>query len=269
MAKLCKCGEKALAKGLCRKCYDKAKYLANRTHCLELSKKWREANPEKARTSHDAWMLRNPEKVKEYGKRSRERIKQDPERSERQRQANKQRYENLPEEKKREMSKRASDYQKAHKDRYTARSRDRYHNDPEFNKRVKMNQARHRAKKRGAYSDGTIIKYFKHSELCAYCGKTVTFENTRHRTKSQATMDHIIPGGKGSHTIENVVTACWECNTSKNDRSLNYFLEKNFDRGEEIEIRDGKLGSHLDNTLAFILWRRVIVEGLRREGTLQ
>jgi 5-methylcytosine-specific restriction endonuclease McrA len=48
------------------------------------------------------------------------------------------------------------------------------------------------------------------NHACQYCG------NTRHLT-----LDHVIPRSKGgSHTWDNVVTACEKCNSRKSDRLL-------------------------------------------------
>lgn len=45
---------------------------------------------------------------------------------------------------------------------------------------------------------------------CQYCG-----------SKQQLTIDHVMPRSKGgTHTWDNVVTACARCNTSKGDRLL-------------------------------------------------
>jgi 5-methylcytosine-specific restriction endonuclease McrA len=46
---------------------------------------------------------------------------------------------------------------------------------------------------------------------CQYCGST-----------KHLTLDHVIPRSKGgTHTWDNVVTACERCNSTKGDRLLN------------------------------------------------
>jgi len=52
------------------------------------------------------------------------------------------------------------------------------------------------------------IVLFARSKKCAYCGTHLTFQN--------ATLDHIIPLGRGgSAGIENVTLACADCNRKK------------------------------------------------------
>lgn len=51
---------------------------------------------------------------------------------------------------------------------------------------------------------------------CVYCGVKVV--QSRQYKPNQATIDHVIPLSKGgTHTIDNVVTSCQSCNSTKSD----------------------------------------------------
>lgn len=51
---------------------------------------------------------------------------------------------------------------------------------------------------------------------CVYCGVRVV--RSKQYTPNQATIDHVIPLSKGgTHTIDNVVTACQQCNSVKSN----------------------------------------------------
>lgn len=62
---------------------------------------------------------------------------------------------------------------------------------------------------------------------CHYCGVVLDFEpNVGKAYKPDlATVDHVHPISRGgSHTWDNVVLACWACNTSKKDRTVEEWL---------------------------------------------
>ncbi len=53
-------------------------------------------------------------------------------------------------------------------------------------------------------------------DRCAYCGGT-----------ERICMDHVIPIWRGGdHAVENVVPACWKCNTWKRGKDMESWLEK-------------------------------------------
>lgn len=54
---------------------------------------------------------------------------------------------------------------------------------------------------------------------CVYCGVRVV--RTKHYAPNQATLDHVIPLSKGgTHTMDNVVTACQQCNSVKSNKDV-------------------------------------------------
>jgi len=60
----------------------------------------------------------------------------------------------------------------------------------------------------------------KHDYRCAYCGEP--FDLCR-----EPTQDHIVPISKGGdHTKSNIVPACKSCNSRKNNRPVEQFLEE-------------------------------------------
>lgn len=68
----------------------------------------------------------------------------------------------------------------------------------------------------------------QYGDDCHYCGTRMDFAR---RSKGDpfaptlATLDHVVPIARGgSHTWDNVVLACWRCNCSKRDRTLNEWL---------------------------------------------
>ena len=64
-------------------------------------------------------------------------------------------------------------------------------------------------KNRVPFSKKNIM--FRDNHTCVYCGAT---ENL--------TIDHVLPTSRGGRTtFENCVTACYECNNKKNDRTPN------------------------------------------------
>jgi hypothetical protein len=75
-----------------------------------------------------------------------------------------------------------------------------------------------RANLRKQYGDG-----------CFYCGVLMSFDRVPRGTRfpaNLATQEHVIPVAEGGpHTWENVVLACWRCNSSKKHTPLADWLE--------------------------------------------
>ncbi len=86
------------------------------------------------------------------------------------------------------------------------------------------------------YQHGTlqgwqVRHYILHRDhwQCQYCGRTGT--KTR-----PLTLDHVIPESMGGPTVvRNLVAACRQCNTKKNDRSLKDFLAEDRERLAKIQ----------------------------------
>lgn len=73
----------------------------------------------------------------------------------------------------------------------------------------------------------TLI-YKRDDNICQYCGAT-----------SHLTIDHIIPRSKGGlDTWENLVTACYPCNTKKGDRFL---IETNLKLSKQPKAPSSKI----------------------------
>jgi 5-methylcytosine-specific restriction endonuclease McrA len=69
-----------------------------------------------------------------------------------------------------------------------------------------------------------LTEVYKH---CAYCSTPLTSENTH--------IDHIHPLSKGgSHSIDNVVLSCKDCNLKKNAKTLEQWLDET---GYNISIK--------------------------------
>ncbi len=65
--------------------------------------------------------------------------------------------------------------------------------------------------------ENRIKVYEKDDYRCKYCGKQLT--------RFSATLDHITPVARGgTHSLENLVTACLECNSKKNVKPLGDFM---------------------------------------------
>lgn len=102
----------------------------------------------------------------------------------------------------------------------------RYNEDSEFRAKEIL-KAQHRKKTRSvrveSQSDGTLTpkalgKLFAEARFCAYCMKE--FQGYKDKTA-----DHVDPlylGGK--HSIDNIVIACFSCNSSKGKKSLLQWL---------------------------------------------
>lgn len=84
----------------------------------------------------------------------------------------------------------------------------------------------------GAEYDKTITKKSlikKLGLLCYYCKEqmTTTSRSLERYDPRLVTIEHLIPISLGgTHTQDNVVLACWECNSKKNNKTVNQFLNK-------------------------------------------
>jgi 5-methylcytosine-specific restriction endonuclease McrA len=59
---------------------------------------------------------------------------------------------------------------------------------------------------------------FLHGATCAYCA--VTLDLVNRRALNGATWDHVVPLSKGgTNDLENIVAACFRCNSTKRDRT--------------------------------------------------
>ncbi len=59
---------------------------------------------------------------------------------------------------------------------------------------------------------------------CAYCG--IELQKGSRSKRHKLTQDHVIPLSRGgTHSADNVVPACPQCNTEKGDQTLDEWLE--------------------------------------------
>lgn len=87
------------------------------------------------------------------------------------------------------------------------------------NKRPSRREHKDRARQYNVYYENirAEVIYKRDKYKCCECGCRV-FKSKTYRP-DQATLDHVIPMSKGgSHTIDNIVTMCHTCNSSKSDR---------------------------------------------------
>lgn len=73
----------------------------------------------------------------------------------------------------------------------------------------------------------TLIKLL--GLTCPYCNVTMVTKSTTGKKYDPrlATYEHVVPISKGgSHTFDNVVLCCWQCNSRKNAASLREFEDK-------------------------------------------
>lgn len=65
-------------------------------------------------------------------------------------------------------------------------------------------------------------------DACHYCGRTMDFARTQRTiTAEKATIEHVVPiSAAGGHTFENVVLACWGCNSEKRNGDADAFRER-------------------------------------------
>jgi 5-methylcytosine-specific restriction endonuclease McrA len=104
--------------------------------------------------------------------------------------------------------------------------RKEYGQRPEVRVRARQSAKNQKAKRKlamgAAHHPITAAEWLQikadYSSLCAYC-------NARETPEESLTQDHVIPLNKGgSHTADNIVPACGECNTTKQTMSLVEFL---------------------------------------------
>jgi 5-methylcytosine-specific restriction endonuclease McrA len=122
----------------------------------------------------------------------------------------------------RKYSRRCRDCQRVYHREWSRRNRDKV----EASKARAAEKAPHqkhnwmhayRARKAGVESTLTVAEcdavFAAFGGCCAYCGASA-----RPGKVGQITLDHMVPMERGgSHSIENVVPACWGCNASKKD----------------------------------------------------
>lgn len=106
----------------------------------------------------------------------------------------------------------------------------RYREDPST---TQHSRRRRRARIKGAGGSHTkaewLAKLAEYGGLCAYC-----------RQSPGSTVDHVIPIARGgSDSIENIVPACSQCNSSKSDRTPQEF------RGEKQRPPRRRMGDPL------------------------
>jgi len=193
-----------------RKCYVKNKEVFARRN-----KRWREKNKEKLRNLTKAWRIKNKERMKElaklWAKRNPEKVRQKLikyKTSEKgklklklYRQKN---YEKLLE--------KARIWKKEHKE-YVNTYRNGWVKTRRGKLMKKVNQIRHRARRKNAQGNFTINEWLEirnRSPMCPACGRFVECENL--------TVDHIIPITKGgTNYISNIQPLCALCNSTKNN----------------------------------------------------
>ena len=83
--------------------------------------------------------------------------------------------------------------------------------------------------------------YFRDHLQCVWCGKPYGAE----------TLDHLIPGDRGSKRPHHLVASCLECNSKRKSRSVRSWLAGREDKAEVLE-RLGRRFDRLDrkNALA-------------------
>jgi len=88
-------------------------------------------------------------------------------------------------------------------------------------KKVRMMERNQKLRRAGAEGNGVSKKQWDdlmadYNYLCGYCGRKEPLEQ-----------DHVVPLSKdGRHEIENVVPSCRNCNASKNNKTLLFFLKR-------------------------------------------
>ena len=79
---------------------------------------------------------------------------------------------------------------------------------------VRNKRRRRRARKKGAYQDGSA-ELFNKGPKCVFC-----------ESKNDLTEEHILPLDRGgSHTLDNLTTLCRSCNSSKGSKTWAEWLE--------------------------------------------
>jgi 5-methylcytosine-specific restriction endonuclease McrA len=82
-------------------------------------------------------------------------------------------------------------------------------------------RAKRRAMERMAKSESVnpMSVFIRDGWCCVYCGTTVRqYQANGYLSGDEATIDHVKPLALGGeHSYSNIVTACWDCNTKKQD----------------------------------------------------
>lgn len=60
----------------------------------------------------------------------------------------------------------------------------------------------------------------RHHGICHYCGQLTVLKSYRDAGRLAATRDHFIPRSKGGGEGDNIVLACYGCNSDKGDKML-------------------------------------------------
>jgi 5-methylcytosine-specific restriction endonuclease McrA len=111
------------------------------------------------------------------------------------------------------------------------RDRERYERDKD--KRIELVVEaghRRRARLRNAPSDRGITYAAlrrRDGDLCGYCQRLMDFSTVNGATfvAERATIEHVVPlAVGGTHTWDNVILCCWQCNVRKNRRSADEWL---------------------------------------------
>ncbi|MCK5023305.1 MAG: HNH endonuclease [Candidatus Aenigmarchaeota archaeon] len=86
---------------------------------------------------------------------------------------------------------------------------------PSCNKEIKASKKKAELLKKEQRKYCNYVIFERDDFRCIYCGRSPIEDNIR------LVVDHIIPKSKeGTHSIYNLVSSCWECNTSKNTLPL-------------------------------------------------
>lgn len=141
----------------------------------------------------------------------------------------------------------------------------RYLKDPDY---FHNKSRKRRAMKRNAMTDDTAKK-FQHSDRCAYCGIEVSTEADPY-SDNKANVEHKQPIARGgSHTLDNLVTSCRVCNSSKSDKTLQEFTVERL--GWEVDEIFGPIILIKDEiepiTQTYVddLWIQVAMKAIREE----
>jgi len=184
------CGKPHCAKGLCRKCYYAAKYVAERNETKERNRRWRRDNPDKIKDQHRRWRSANPHKSAEYSRRYKQK---NPDKAKAR--ADKYQKENCQKllERARQWKRAHPDVQRAWEHRRRSRELDAvgYYTPEEWSDRVA-----------------------EYGGICPRCRTPWT----------RPTVDHIVPLSKGgTNWIWNIQPLCGSCNSAKKDRHCTYY----------------------------------------------
>ncbi len=174
------------AKGMCRTCCNRQYYEAHREERLAFQCQWnKDHRAERAAYMRD-WRKANPDYDRRYHLAHRE-------------------------------QKAESDRQWYAANRESKRAYTRQwfkDNSDKAREYVRRRRARKHSATIGPVDEGAV--YGRDGYMCMYCGAT----------RKPLTLDHIIPlAGGGSHCEDNLVAACRECNSRKNVKPLEVWLQ--------------------------------------------